>query len=809
MKIALIGADLEENLGVGIIGAVAAQAGHPVRIIPFDHLGQRARVIDAVLEEAPDVVGLSMQFQHRAHEFMRLARGLRERGFAGHITCGGQFPTLAWEDTLRPAHGIDTVVLYDGEVTFRELLAALAAGADLASVPGLALRGPDGAPRRTAGRRLEDDLDPCPFPLRYRAHNRHHGVPFVPIMASRGCWGKCSYCSIISFFHEARAHGGGRTVRMRSPRNVAEELAVLWHRAGGEAIFCFHDDNFLLPRPEASLARTAEIRAHLDALGVGRAAIIGKCRPETVTPALALGLRDLGVIRLYVGVENAAERGSDHLGRGEQHAAIGGALGACRQAGIFVCYNLLIFEPDASLDDVRANVRFIREHATHPVNFCRAEPYHGTLLHQDLARRGNLGGSYLGYDYQIHDPRVELLFRICAAAFRQRNFDPEGVANRYMGVGYTARVIEFFYGHGPAARLAWLLRRADELTRDISLDTASLLDEAIALASAVDLADHERIERETALLGLRVAAIDKVWHAQLDEFQANLGEFVRAARTPRARPVMPRRVSDLARRVLVGVSLATWTMSCSSTSTAVDAAAQDARSDAPEMFVVDPAPADVPRVDVLDAGDLGPERPDIFVVDPPPPDVPRATDADDGGDAFDASDVYDAGDPGRPDIFVVDPPPPDVPRVDTSRLDLLPTDTLPPGATELMAGAGSGLADEAPRRRLELIDRWRETSPRRSVRSPTLALSAPPEASLAARADDDGAVRVEVVGVGAGLSARWEGDGEIVADGAVARWRPTGAGDQIRVALRTHHGVAVLALRACDVKNESRARTLA
>ncbi len=806
MKIALIGADLEENLGVGIIGAVAANAGHHVRVIPFDHLGQVERVVDATLAEAPDVVGLSMQFQHRAHEFMRLARRLRERGYAGHVTCGGQFPTLAWQDTLRPAHGIDTVVLYDGEVTFRELLAALDRGADLSAVAGLALRGPDGAPARTAGRRLDDDLDTCPFPLRYRGHNRHHGVPFVPVMASRGCWGRCTYCSIISFYNEARAHGGGKTVRMRSPRNVAEELAVLWHRAGGEAIFCFHDDNFLLPRPEHSLARAREIRRHLDALGVGRAAIIGKCRPETVTHELARELRALGVIRLYVGVENAAEQGSDHLGRDKQHESIDAALNACREAGIFNCYNLLIFEPDATLDDVRTNVRFIRDHAAHPVNFCRAEPYHGTLMHHELARRGNLGGSYLGYDYQIHDPRVELLFRICAAAFRQRNFDPEGVANRYMGVGYTARVVEFFYGDGPAHRLAWLLRRADELTRDISLDTAGFLDEAIALAEAVDLDDLDRIERETALLGLRVAAADKVWHAQLDEYQANLASFVRDARRPRAKPVMSRRVTELARRVMVGVSLAAWTTSCSSTTTGTDAAADSA----PDMFVVDPTPPDVPRVDAMDVTDAadvmdaGMDRPDIFVVDPPPPDVPR-TDAamDDGGTGFDASDVTDSG-PDRPDMFVVDPPPPDVSRLDM--LDAL--DSLPGGATEMMLDEGARPEDQAPRRRLELIDRWRETSPRRATRSRALALSAPPEVSLAAR-DDDGAVRVEIVGLKSLAGTRWEGDGVIEGDGPAVRWRPEGGDDQIRVAMRTQSGVAVLALRARDVKNEARARSLA
>jgi hypothetical protein len=68
--------------------------------------------------------------------------------------------------------------------------------------------------------------------------------------------------------------------------------------------------------------------------------MVGKARPDCVTPALARELAELGVIRLYVGVENGSEAGGEHLRRGTQQHHIRGALAACREAGIFVCYNL-------------------------------------------------------------------------------------------------------------------------------------------------------------------------------------------------------------------------------------------------------------------------------------------------------------------------------------------------------------------------------------------------------------------------------------------------------------------------------------
>ena len=210
---------------------------------------------------------------------------------------------------------------------------------------------------------------------------------------------------------------------------------------------------------------------------------------------MARELAALGVIRLYVGVENGSEAGGEHLQRGTQQAHVREALKACREAGIFVCYNLLVFEPEATLADVRENARFIREHADHPVNFCRAEPYFGTSLHVDLAKTQDLGGSYLGFNYRIADPRAELLFRICAAAFRERNFAPSGVANRYMGLGYAANVLMRFYNENGGAEV--FVRRARELTRKISLDTAEWLEKAIELAERAPLEDWDTVERGT------------------------------------------------------------------------------------------------------------------------------------------------------------------------------------------------------------------------------------------------------------------------------------------------------------------------
>ena len=288
MRLVLVGADFEENLGMCMIAAAAESAGHRTSVVPFQCAEERGEVARKVLAARPDVVGLAAQFQHRGMDFLGLACDLRRSGFRGHITAGGQFATMAHASILSGRHGVDSVVLYEGEGTIAELLDALACGKALDGIAGVALPDGQGGAYRTAPRALAANLDCLPLAQRYRQHSRQLGVPFIPISGSRGCWAACSFCSITTVLRDGLEHGvHGHRLRLRSPEDVGLEMAMLAQAVGGSAIFCFHDENFLLPRPADSLSRVAAMRKTLDEQGVGQSALVGKCRPDTVTKDLA------------------------------------------------------------------------------------------------------------------------------------------------------------------------------------------------------------------------------------------------------------------------------------------------------------------------------------------------------------------------------------------------------------------------------------------------------------------------------------------------------------------------------------------
>jgi anaerobic magnesium-protoporphyrin IX monomethyl ester cyclase len=750
MRAVLIGADLEENLGLGMVAAAALADGHQVQVVPFDG-DETEALARRIAAGAPDVVGLGMQFQPRAREHLGLARALREAGYSGHITAGGQLATLAWERVLEQG-GIDSVVLHDGEETFPALLRALEQATPLQQVAGLALPGVGGA-RRTAPRGLVHDLDRLPLAHRYRPHAIHMGVPFIPVLGGRGCWGRCAFCSIRSFYRGGRAAGGGSALRLRSPQNLAAEMALLWLQAGGRAVFCFHDDNLLLPRPEGSLARLQAIRAELDRHGVGRVALVGKCRPDVLTPELARALRELGVVRLFVGVENASQRGADHLGRGVDVAQARRAVEACQEAGIFCCYNLLVFEPEATLADIEQNVAFIRAHPYFPVNFCRAEAYVGTALHDRLGAAGKLWGDAMGGDYRLEDDRAETLFRICAAAFRERNFARRGVHNRYMGLGYSAKLLEVFYPAGE--RRDALIDEAERLTRAIALETADLLEEAITIARGLAPEQHDRIEREAVLLALRVAAADRDRHAHLDRLFGEMEAFVTEQLAPperrRARRArLLHAAQSLARALAVAGLLGGGGMTleaCGDGRAIGDAGA--------DIWPTDDAPN--PYDDIWPTDDAPNPYDDIWPTD----DAPSSDWTVDGM-------VVDPA----PDMVVDPPPPPD------------------------MQGPQDAGAPQARRGGEQPLDSWHDSGPRRVRRSPDLPLYDPPLPVLEAERRGESVVVRLCCGGGRPVNTRWEGDGRIEGEGMEVRWVPECDDDQIRVAVRSTGGVAVVTLRA-------------
>jgi anaerobic magnesium-protoporphyrin IX monomethyl ester cyclase len=633
MRVLLVGAELEENLANRYVASSLERAGHQVQLAPFGAATDAQAVVDCVRAQSPDWIGLSMTFQRRAHEFGALADTVRAHGFAGHITCGGHFPTFAYRELLQRYRSIDTVVRHEGEQAAVQLCDWMGAGSlaqRRGELLGLAYREPTGEVVCNAPRPLTHDLDALPFPKRVGEPQVHLGIPTAFVVGSRGCYGNCTFCCIHAYISDA----GGPKYRARSVDNIADEIAQL-RATRGARMFVFHDDDFFTRDHQRDLVRVTALRDALWAREVRDIALVVKARPDDVHPDVFAVLQQIGLLRIYLGIEAGCTQGLRTLGRAVDVQTNRRALELMRKLDVYTCYNMLIFDPDTTPEALSTSLAFWREYSDIPMNFCRTEVYVGTPLMRRLAREGRLVGDVFGWDYEISSPPVERTLRIFARAFHDRNFRCDGLMNSNLGLGYHLHLLRHFYPHAysPAIRV-----RTHDVIRSVNLDCIDRMQRILAF-SQTEPSEHldayeaftEQLTRET----------QQANHRLEEQVTAATSEILKAAREckVRATPLW---------KSVAAATLALSPLACPSQ-----------QQGGPGTTIVDPPPPPDPvpvptGVYVIDQDAGQPSR--QYAV-PPPDRVPQVN--------------YPPPDPPPPpttDTAVIppmDPPPP--PRMDAGR----------------------------------------------------------------------------------------------------------------------------------------------
>jgi hypothetical protein len=481
-----VGPELEENLSLRYLAASLKAAGIESEIVPFNSPNDLPQVISALLDsgDPPALVGLSLSFQRRASDFFALSIALRQRGYGGHITAGGHFGTFACREIMRDFPEIDSICRNEAEETLVRLAQALASGSDLAQIPGLAYRDAQGKVRLTALPAMPD-LHRLPPPDRRGAPSQCLGHCMAPLVASRGCYGNCTFCCISAWHEQTQP---GKRFRLRPVEDVADEMAALYHHRRIE-IFIFHDDNFFLPNRSDTLRRIHALDDQLDQRGVHNFASIVKARPNDLDPEVMSAMRErLGLIRAYVGIETNSERGLLTLKRRVERAQNEAALELVERCGIYACFNLLIFDPSTQIMDLETNLAFMERFANVPQNFGRVELYAGTPLLASMQAESRCTGDYLDADYRIADEQAQRVFELAMQCFFVRNFSDKAAANLLMGTRFVVEVAARF--HPRLFRESWMTE-AKRLNRELACDSVHGVREIINFVKARKPRRHE------------------------------------------------------------------------------------------------------------------------------------------------------------------------------------------------------------------------------------------------------------------------------------------------------------------------------
>jgi anaerobic magnesium-protoporphyrin IX monomethyl ester cyclase len=194
-------------------------------------------------KEQPDVVGITCQFSRQQPVYDDMLTLIKTTLPSAIVAAGGAHATVCPEKLLENK-SCDYVIRGEGEESFLDFLNKLTRNEGLESVDGLCWRNNDGV---VINEKLGwiTDLDSIPFPA-YDAmnleqyfgleasHGLRHKNKYSPIITSRGCPAKCTFCSAHKVW--------GRKYRLRSIENVLAEMEFLKSKYGIEELM-FEDDN--------------------------------------------------------------------------------------------------------------------------------------------------------------------------------------------------------------------------------------------------------------------------------------------------------------------------------------------------------------------------------------------------------------------------------------------------------------------------------------------------------------------------------------------------------------------------------------
>jgi anaerobic magnesium-protoporphyrin IX monomethyl ester cyclase len=474
MRVLLVGPDLEENLSLRYLASSLRAAGHEPQIAAFESASDSALVVAAASDV--DLVGLSMCYQVRAGEYLALARSIKQAYPERRVIAGGHFASCAARDLLDRHPELDLIVIHEGEETIAQL-ASLAGWTDaaLAKIPGLVHRHQGGL-AKTEARPALADLDRLPWPDRSGPARLMAGVPTAYMMGSRGCLSACDYCC-ISTMHRMVS---GKRFRQRSPEDIVEEMAFLYHDRGVRQ-FVFHDDNFLVPQIERNLERIEALDRAMRTHRMRRVALALKCRPADVNREVFLRLREMGLLRVFLGIESGSRAGLESIGRQQTVADEHRALRIVEELGISTQYTIIMFHPEATLQSMREDLDFVSEHAAHPMSYCRAEIYAGTPLEQRMLRASRAYGNYLARAYHYADPVTQHAWDATWSLLARRCFVGEHLQGQVVRLDHQAAVLQHFYdGRAVDALVADFA--AFEL--EVNRETVQIMREIFALCEA-------------------------------------------------------------------------------------------------------------------------------------------------------------------------------------------------------------------------------------------------------------------------------------------------------------------------------------
>jgi magnesium-protoporphyrin IX monomethyl ester (oxidative) cyclase len=366
-------------------------------------------ILKIIENEKPEIIGLGCVYTMHFWDVLAIARLIKKFYPGVTIVLGGNHATVFADEILKEK-SFDFVVRGEGEATFHELCDNLLnKKPGIENIHGISYRNDNGNITRNPDRKLIHSLDELPMPdyslIEVKKYSKPAQkspyvmrYPLLGMMTSRGCPGKCIFCTVKSVW--------GRTWRPRSAKNTVDEIETLVKNYGIREI-SFLDDSVSVGRERWREICNEIIKRKLDIKWTTPNGIAFWTLDDEILDLM----KKAGCYRITFGIESGNEETKKFIGKEYPLSQAKSLIKHANKIGMWtICTNILGF-PYETREQIQDTVDFAKHSGTDFAAFYPLSPHLTSDVYAFFKKEGLLNYDTVFTDNWLEDKKYEEMFK--------------------------------------------------------------------------------------------------------------------------------------------------------------------------------------------------------------------------------------------------------------------------------------------------------------------------------------------------------------------------------------------------------------
>jgi len=368
--------------------------GIEIKVLDCEALGLHySEIKKEIIQFKPDLVGITTPTPAFT-QVLEICRIIKQEISKDIITVlGGPHPTALPQETTTEEN-IDICVVFEGEVSFTQLVEALDKNESLNKIKGIFFKD-NGKVVSTETREPIKDLDQLSFPARDLFDTDLYFPPPTKrisnwkagnMITSRGCPYQCTYC-MASFIWQRR-------VRFRGIDNVIKEIEECINKYGIRE-FNFHDELFTVNK-----RRTIEFCQEVVKRKL-KIAWVCMIRVDFADEETLRWMKKAGCKKIVFGFESGSQMILDKMKKKVTLDKTEETVKLVKKVGIKTAGNFMIGNIGETEETIRQSIDLAKKLNTDTMGFFVASPYPGTEFYRIAREKGYFRSDVTWKDFTL------------------------------------------------------------------------------------------------------------------------------------------------------------------------------------------------------------------------------------------------------------------------------------------------------------------------------------------------------------------------------------------------------------------------